>query len=266
MDQYLESKLRLADLTASDGVLSVNADDPAWLALHGDRRTVTWGADPEAMVRITNVSLLTGGSRFSIAGRFGTADVALPLPGDFNISNAVAAAAVLLGMGTPLEAVVAGLDAAPQVPGRMERIIDAPFHVIRDYAHTPDALERALATLRPITSGRIIVVFGCGGDRDRGKRPMMGAVAAAGADVVIVTSDNPRTQDPDRIIDDIVAGMPPGSFERESDRLVAIGIATGQARPGDAVLLAGKGHETYQVIGVESVPFDERAIVRSFVR
>ena len=266
MDEYLSAKLRLADLTAADGVLSVNIDDTAWLPLIGDRRAVTWGMHHDAMLRVSDVALLPVGSRFTLSGRFGRVDVELPLPGDFNVANAVGAAAVVLGRGEPLDSVAERLRHAPQVPGRMERIIDAPFHVLRDYAHTPDALERALATLRPITPGRIIVVFGCGGDRDKGKRPMMGTVAANGADHVIVTSDNPRTEDPDAIIDDIVAGMPRGSYERESDRLVAIGMATGQARPGDAVLLAGKGHETYQVIGTESVPFDERAIVRSFVR
>lgn len=266
MDAYRDAKLRLADLVGGDGVLAINSDDPAWEALRRDRRAVTWGTSPGAMVRISEIVQGTTGSQFCLDGRYGAAAVNLPLPGDFNISNAVAAAATVLGRGMPMAEVVSRLEGAPQVPGRMERIIDAPFHVIRDYAHTPDALERALATLRPITPGRIIVLFGCGGDRDRGKRPMMGQVAAAGADLVIVTSDNPRTEDPDQIIDDIVRGMPAGSYEREVDRLVAISIATGIARAGDAVLLAGKGHETYQVIGTESVPFDERTIVRSLVR
>jgi UDP-N-acetylmuramoyl-L-alanyl-D-glutamate--2,6-diaminopimelate ligase len=143
----------------------------------------------------------------------------------------------------------------------MERIIDAPVHVIRDYAHTPDAYERVLNALRPVTPGRIIVVFGCGGDRDGGKRPIMGEVAARLADHVILTTDNPRTEDPDRIIDEIASGMPAGSYERELDRYIAIAMATGQARPGDVVLLLGKGHETYQIIGKEYQPFDERAIV-----
>ena len=143
----------------------------------------------------------------------------------------------------------------------MERIVDAPFHVMRDYAHTPDALERLLATLRPITPGRIILVFGCGGDRDRGKRPLMGAIAAKGADVVMLTSDNPRTEDPERIIDDIVTGMPARSFQREADRHLAIATALGSARPGDVVVLAGKGHEVYQTTGTRQEPFDEREIV-----
>lgn len=266
MDAYRDAKLRLADLVGGDGVLVINSDEPAWASLGSDRRAVTWGTGHDAMLRISDIAQVTAGSRFRLEGRFGSADVSLPLPGDFNISNAVAAAAAALGRGVPMSEVVTRLGTSPQVPGRMERIIDTPFHVIRDYAHTPDALERVLATLRPITPGRIIVLFGCGGDRDRGKRPMMGQVAAAGSDHVIVTSDNPRTEDPDRIIDDIVQGMPAGSYEREVDRLVAIAMATGSARAGDAVLLAGKGHETYQVIGTESVPFDERAIVLSLVR
>jgi UDP-N-acetylmuramoyl-L-alanyl-D-glutamate--2,6-diaminopimelate ligase len=135
--------------------------------------------------------------------------------------------------------------------------------VLRDYAHTPDALERALATLRPLTGGRIIVVFGCGGDRDRGKRPIMGRIAAEGADLAIATSDNPRTEDPGAIIDDIEQGMGGVPHLRIVDRLAAIHAALEEARTGDTLLLAGKGHETYQVLGTEKVPFDERAIVRA---
>jgi UDP-N-acetylmuramoyl-L-alanyl-D-glutamate--2,6-diaminopimelate ligase len=133
--------------------------------------------------------------------------------------------------------------------------------VLRDYAHTPDALERALAALRPLTAGRLIVVFGAGGDRDPGKRPLMGAAAERGADHAIVTSDNPRTEDPDAIIDEIVAGMTPDRCTRITDRRAAITHALSIARPDDLILLAGKGHETYQVLGTRKVVFDERAIV-----
>jgi UDP-N-acetylmuramoyl-L-alanyl-D-glutamate--2,6-diaminopimelate ligase len=134
--------------------------------------------------------------------------------------------------------------------------------VLRDYAHTPDSLERALAALRPLTSGRLIVVFGCGGDRDKGKRPIMGRIAAEQSDLPIVTSDNPRTEDPNAIIDDIVAGMGTTPRRRIADRREAIRQALDAARPGDTVLLAGKGHETYQVVGTEKLPLDEREIVR----
>ncbi|MES2307083.1 MAG: UDP-N-acetylmuramoyl-L-alanyl-D-glutamate--2,6-diaminopimelate ligase [Gemmatimonadota bacterium] len=261
MEQYLAAKRRLADLVTSDGVLSVNADDPAWQGLHADKRTITWGLAPDAALRVEDVMSVAAGSRFTLSGRFGKAEVSIPFPGDFNVANAAGAAAAALGLGIPLATVVERLASSPQVPGRMEKIVDAPFHVLRDYAHTPDALERALATLRPLTPRRLIVVFGCGGDRDKGKRPIMGRIAAAGSDHAIVTSDNPRTEDPDLIIDDIVAGMPKSGWERETDRYVAIALAVGQAGPGDAVLLAGKGHETYQVVGTESLPFDERDIV-----
>ena len=261
MGQYLAAKLRLADLVTSRGVLSVNADDAAWQGLHGDARAVTWGHAAGAAVRIEDVMSVAAGSHFRLTGRFGSADVAIPFPGDFNVANATGAAAAALGLGLPLLTVVERLHSAPQVPGRMEKIVDAPFHVLRDYAHTPDALERALATLRPLTQRRLIVVFGCGGDRDIGKRAIMGRVASAGADHVIVTSDNPRTEDPERIIDDIVAGMPSRGWERESDRSVAIAMAMGLASAGDTVLLAGKGHETYQVVGTTRLPLDEREIV-----
>jgi UDP-N-acetylmuramoyl-L-alanyl-D-glutamate--2,6-diaminopimelate ligase len=143
----------------------------------------------------------------------------------------------------------------------MERISDTPCIVLRDYAHTPDALERALTSLRPLTSGRLIVVFGCGGDRDRGKRPLMGRIAGEHAHLCIVTSDNPRTENPDAIIDDIEQGMTGMTHLRITDRLAAIRAALNEGRKGDTILLAGKGHETYQIIGSEKIDFDEREIV-----
>jgi len=169
---------------------------------------------------------------------------------------------VRLGLGVPVETVAERLTGAPQVPGRMERIAERPCTVLRDYAHTPDALERALETLRPLTQGRLVVVFGAGGDRDRGKRAPMGTVAVRLADIAIVTSDNPRTEDPERILDDVEVGMRAKPHTREGDRRRAIAHALHLARPGDTLLLAGKGHETYQVIGAEKQPFDERAIVK----
>src|SRR2546426_10503963 len=144
----------------------------------------------------------------------------------------------------------------------MERIATEPCAVLRDYAHAPDALERALETLRPLTPGRLIVVFGAGGDRDGGKRAPMGETAARLADVAIVPSDNPRTEDPERILDEVEAGMKGKSHPRRGDRREAIALALELARPGDTILLAGKGHETYQIVGAVKQPFDERAIVR----
>jgi UDP-N-acetylmuramoyl-L-alanyl-D-glutamate--2,6-diaminopimelate ligase len=153
------------------------------------------------------------------------------------------------------------LSSVPQVPGRLERLLARPA-VLRDYAHTPDALERAMDAIRPFVQGRLIVVFGCGGDRDRGKRPQMGAIAERGADVVILTSDNPRTEDPERILDDIAAGMQETNHERVEDRRAAIARSLEIASPDDLVLLAGKGHETYQIRGTTSHPFDEKVVVR----
>jgi UDP-N-acetylmuramoyl-L-alanyl-D-glutamate--2,6-diaminopimelate ligase len=149
------------------------------------------------------------------------------------------------------------------VPGRLEKLAEPGFLVLRDYAHTPDALERAIAAVRPVTHGRLIVVFGAGGDRDRTKRPLMGRIAVRDADLAIVTSDNPRTEDPERILDDVEAGMGGMPHVRIADRRAAIQHALDVARDGDCVLLAGKGHETYQVVGREYLPFDEREIVQA---
>jgi UDP-N-acetylmuramoyl-L-alanyl-D-glutamate--2,6-diaminopimelate ligase len=203
--------------------------------------------------------------RFTMGYRDAAIRVALPLLGRFNVENALGAAAAALALGRAPGHVAELLSAAPQVPGRMERLTETPCVVLRDYAHTPDALARALGALRPLTRGRLIVVFGAGGDRDRGKRPVMGAVAVRDADLPVVTSDNPRTEDPERILDDIEAGMGDGPHLRIADRTVAIARALSIARPEDTVLLAGKGHETYQVVGTAKLPLDERAIVRDIV-
>ena len=263
MEAYLASKLKLSSLLRLGGVEVVNLDDPAWCVLPARSPRVTFGLHAASDVRATGVVLDASGSRFRLEGRFGSTEASLPLLGDFNVSNALAAAACALGLERPLREVVDRLEQAPQVPGRMERISDIPCTVLRDYAHTPDALERALATLRPLTRGRLIVVFGCGGDRDKGKRPIMGRIAAEGSDLAIVTSDNPRTEDPGAIIDDVEQGMADVPHLRFVDRLAAIHAALEAGRPGDTILLAGKGHETYQVLGTTKVPFDERDIVRA---
>jgi UDP-N-acetylmuramoyl-L-alanyl-D-glutamate--2,6-diaminopimelate ligase len=185
--------------------------------------------------------------------------------GDFNVANALAAAACAWALGVAPPTIVARLGTMPQVPGRLE-IVNARPTVLRDYAHTPDALERAIDAVRPFTTGRLIVVFGCGGDRDRGKRPEMGRIAVDRADVAIATSDNPRTEDPERILDDIEGGMHGAPHERIEDRRAAIARAIAIAAPQDVVLLAGKGHETYQIRGTTKLPFDERAIVREIIQ
>ena len=259
MEAYLAAKGLLIDALADDGVSVVNADDDAWGALRAAPRTVRFGTDASADVRAADVRFTSRGSEWSLVFGLERHAVSLPLIGDFNIANALAAAAAAWALGQPPADVAARLATMPQVPGRLEIISNAPT-VLRDYAHTPDALSRALAAVRPFTTGRLIVAFGCGGDRDRGKRPKMGRIAQADADIAIVTSDNPRTEDPERILDDIEAGMT-GTHERIEDRRAAIDRALALAKPGDVILLAGKGHETYQLRGTVKHPFDERAIV-----
>jgi UDP-N-acetylmuramoyl-L-alanyl-D-glutamate--2,6-diaminopimelate ligase len=265
MEAYLAAKLKLSTLLALSGVEVVNLDDHAWRAIPPRSPRVTFGLHPAADVRASEIALDATGSCFRLSGRYGSAEVSLPLLGDFNVANALAASACGLALGRSLEDTVSRLASAPQVPGRMERIAEHPCIVLRDYAHTPDALDRALRTLRPLTRGRVIVVFGCGGDRDKGKRPLMGRIAAELSDLAVATSDNPRTENPDAIIDDVEQGMGGVPHLRITDRLKAIHTALGEARAGDTLLLAGKGHETYQVIGTEKLPFDEREIVRKAV-
>jgi UDP-N-acetylmuramoyl-L-alanyl-D-glutamate--2,6-diaminopimelate ligase len=265
METYLAAKLKLAALLGVSGIQIVSADDEAWRALGPPTRRVTFGLHPDADLRACDVALGARGSRFTLSGRFGQAPAELPVLGDFNVSNALAAGACALALGHSLADVVERLASAPQVPGRMERLADDPCVVLRDYAHTPDALERALRTLRPLTAGRLIIVFGCGGDRDRGKRSLMGRVAADLADLAVVTSDNPRTESPEAIIDEIETGMTDTPHLRIVDRLDAIRRVLGEAGSDDTILLAGKGHETYQIVGTERRPFDEREIVTQLV-
>ncbi|MCB1940187.1 MAG: UDP-N-acetylmuramoyl-L-alanyl-D-glutamate--2,6-diaminopimelate ligase, partial [Rhodocyclaceae bacterium] len=205
----------------------------------------TFGCEVPTDLTATDLALDATGSRFHLRWQGSSAAVHLPLLGRFNVENALGAAAVALLAGLDLADVATGLDAAPQVPGRLERVVDHPCPVLLDYAHTPDALDNVLETLRPLTRGRLIVLFGAGGDRDPGKRPRMAEAAARWADLVVVTSDNPRTEDPDAIIDQILPGIGTASYERITDRTAAIGRVLDLARPDDLVVLAGKGHEQY---------------------
>jgi UDP-N-acetylmuramoyl-L-alanyl-D-glutamate--2,6-diaminopimelate ligase len=265
VEAYREAKLSLTKLLRPGGVVVYNAEDPAWAPLaEVEQRTLTYAMDAPADLRARDLELGAGGARFTLETANGSVAVELPLLGAFNVQNALAAAGAVHALGMPLADVAERLRTVPQVPGRLERIAETPCPVLRDYAHTPDALERVLTALRPLVRGRLILVFGAGGDRDRGKRPLMGAVATRWADVTIVTSDNPRTEDPDAIIDDIAQGMT-GSYVREVDRRRAIALALTEAKADDVVLLAGKGHETYQIVGTERRPFDEREIVRELV-
>jgi UDP-N-acetylmuramoyl-L-alanyl-D-glutamate--2,6-diaminopimelate ligase len=264
METYFAAKAKLIASLADDGVVVVNADDPAWHALPPAPRRVTFGVTA-GDVRAEGVRYDERGSTWTLVTPQGSAPVHLPLIGDFNVANALGAAASALALGHSLDDVTQRLSAVPQVPGRLEIIASVPT-VLRDYAHTPDALERALGAVRPFARGRLILVFGAGGDRDPGKRALMGGIAERMADVAVVTSDNPRTESPAAIIDAIEAGMPARRHVRIEDRRAAIAYAVRIAQPTDVVLLAGKGHETYQVIGTEKHPFDEQRIVYELIQ
>ena len=189
----------------------------------------------------------------------------MPLSGKFNVYNTLAAIGVLLAEGLPLENILQHLAEAPQVAGRFERVeAGQPFAVVVDYAHTPDGLENLLTTARGITQGRIITVFGCGGDRDRTKRPIMGRIAGRYSDYSVITSDNPRTEDPDAIIQEVEAGTKEvtQNYTVQPSRRQAIETAIRQAQPGDVVVIAGKGHEDYQLIGGKVLHFDDRETAR----
>ncbi len=278
MERYFEAKALLVAALASDGTAVVNADDSAWSALPHAPQLLRFSiasaeiasshlvsSDCPVEICATDVRFEPRGSVWTLRHGSGSADVRLPLIGDFNVANALAAAAAARALGLSLVTIAERLATVPQVPGRLEVLSERPT-VLRDYAHTPDALDRALLALRPFTPGRLIVLFGCGGDRDRGKRPLMAEAARARADHLVVTSDNPRTEDPERIIDEIVVPLREGTYDRIEDRRAAIVHAIALADPvRDVVLLAGKGHETYQIRGTAVLPFDEKQIVHELL-
>jgi len=258
-EAYAAAKRQLFDLTES---CVFNVDDPhgkRWAdEFRSHKSVLTYALEKEADLHAEAIALRADGSTFTLDG----AQFEVQIPGRFNVANALCAIAVARTLGLADEFSARGLAALDRVRGRMERIGRGAVEVIVDYAHTPDALEHALRALRETSSGRRIVVFGCGGDRDRGKRPEMGAVVARHADFAYVTSDNPRTEDPRAIIDEILPGLGDAPYAVEVDRRTAIDLAVRNAEPGDVVLIAGKGHENYQILGTEIVPFDDAAEAR----
>jgi UDP-N-acetylmuramoyl-L-alanyl-D-glutamate--2,6-diaminopimelate ligase len=268
--RYREAKSRLFAMVDPDGASVVNADDPSGAAMSGRSRARVWtyGMDPSALVRGEDLELTPRGTRLAVTWPGGRAPVVLPLPGRFNVSNALAAFAAGLAAGIDPETIRAALEAAPSVPGRFEPVDEGQeFAVIVDYAHTPDSLEKALRLAGELARGRCLVVFGCGGDRDRTKRPVMGRIATDLADYAIFTSDNPRSEDPGAIIREIASGAPGRrNFESEPDRRRAIERGIAMARPGDVLVIAGKGHETYQILGDRVIEFDDRVVAREVLR
>ena len=225
------------------------------------------GVDEAAYVKATWLSAVAQGEAKSpLVSALDATRLLGTMVGGYNVENALAAAAAAIAVGVTPALAAERLARAPQVAGRLETVVREPFHVLIDFAHTPAALSGALGALRPLTDGRLIVLFGAGGDRDRTKRKPMAEAVARVADVAVLTSDNPRTEDPDAIIDDLAEGVGEMEFVRMTDRRAAIRAALEVARPGDTVVLAGKGHERYQVIGTEKQPFDEAAIARDALR
>jgi UDP-N-acetylmuramoyl-L-alanyl-D-glutamate--2,6-diaminopimelate ligase len=271
MDDYFDAKATLFT-TEHAGSGLVNVDD-AWGRLLVERTEIpvetlsATGSD--ATWRATDVVLSPTGGTFRVTGPGVDVAGGCPISGGFNVANTLAAVAAAATIGYDASAVAAAIAAGPGVPGRLQRIDEGQdFEVVVDYAHKPDAIEAALGTLRPLTSGRLIVVLGAGGDRDPGKRPLMGELAAAAADLLVVTDDNPRSEDPAGIRAAILAGTTGGRAEvvEVGDRRAAIAEAVGRARAGDVVLIAGKGHETGQEVGDVVHPFDDRAVAREELR
>ena len=276
MEDYYDAKARFpAHLVEQGGVkkpaLIVNTDDAAGRRMareyEGKLRIVTFGMNVHADFRATQMSATMKGTTFTLEARGRSFLVRMPLIGRFNVYNAMGALAAVWAMDLNLREAVKALEDSPQVPGRMEVVSDnKPFKVFVDYAHTPDALDNALRTLRDLSPRRLITVFGCGGDRDRSKRSRMGAVAEAGANYTILTSDNPRSEDPDAIIAEIRTGMRGENHEALPDRRAAIERAISLAGGGDIVLIAGKGHETGQTVKGTVTPFDDVQVVRQILR
>lgn len=261
MEAYFGAKKQFFDSLSHGAVAVVNADDP-----RGDdilagvaARPVTFGFERGADYRGRLVAEGAGGITVRVAGEFGELELASPYIGRFNAANVLACAATALAIGVEPDAVARGVHDAPQVRGRMERIaLAGDVTAVIDYAHTPEAVRSALAALRPMTRRELIVVIGAGGDRDATKRPIMGRIASEAADRAIITSDNPRTEDPAAIVEQVIAGATRDNTTAVIDRREAIARALEIARPGDIVLVAGKGHETYQEVHGARHPFDDR--------
>jgi UDP-N-acetylmuramyl-tripeptide synthetase len=270
MDAYFAAKRTLFERhMRPDGHAIVNLDDDRAPELRAASRGTVWTYsvdDPAADVHAQELQLSLDGTRFRAQTPAGPLDVETVLLGRFNVQNVLAALGAGLALGLPPDAVRRGIASLRGVPGRMERVAAGqPFTVLVDYAHTDDALKNLLETVRGLKPRRVITLFGCGGDRDRTKRPLMGAVASRLSDLVVLTSDNPRSEPPEAILAEIRRGIPPSRAKDTlviADRRDAIARAIEDAGPGDVVVIAGKGHESYQVLRERTVPFDDRQVAR----
>ena len=266
MEDYFKAKQKLFE--AGPGVAVINVDDPYGARLAGTvENAVTFAVDRDATFRALDVETGLSGSRFTVVAGDDRVEIGSPLRGRFNVYNVLGALATAHRLGVGLETIAGAIEHAGQVPGRFEPVDEGQeFAVLVDYAHTPDSLENVLAAARTLTDGRVHVVFGCGGDRDRGKRPLMGEIATRLADHVIVTSDNPRSEDPDAIIAEILEGAGNG-VRAQVDRRSAIAEVIAGAAAGDVVVIAGKGHEQGQEFtGGHKIPFDDVTVAREALR
>ena len=267
MEEYRDAK-GLLFRQCRTAVLNLDDEAGRWYRERVECPVFTYSENKDsADLTAKNIRLFPGHVEFEAVSKGDIQRIHLPIPGGFTIYNALAAAACGLCLGLELKDIAAALRSAHGVKGRVE-VVPTPtaYTVLIDYAHSPNALENVLLTARDFTAGRLICLFGCGGDRDRTKRPIMGAVVRELADVAVITSDNPRTEDPWAILQDILAGMhgPGGEIHIEPDRSLAIRWALSQGRPGDVIVLAGKGHETYQEVNGVQYPMDEREIVADY--
>ena len=275
LDEYGRAKRRLFELLAASPkprrAAVVNGDDPAGAGMVAGLglETLTFGLGADNRVRATEWTSTLEGVQLRISTPAGRFALVSPLIGEHNVMNLLGAVGVGLALGLRPDAIAHALGDVKTVPGRFEQVrAGQPFLVVVDYAHTPDALERVLTTARKITTGRLGVVFGCGGDRDRTKRPIMGEIAARLADHAWITSDNPRSENPDAIVAEVATGAARVRREGDTpvaDRHTAIRAALEWARPGDTIVIAGKGHETYQIVGSEVLPFDDRDVARKLL-
>jgi UDP-N-acetylmuramoyl-L-alanyl-D-glutamate--2,6-diaminopimelate ligase len=273
-EAYFQAKRRLFEMLPAGAPALINADDPKSTALIAvSAKPVTYGINRSADITPGPLSFSMDGLDFDIRTPRGRLHASSSLVGRPNVYNILAAVGTGVALGLPFDAIERGIQALQAVPGRFEVVSDPKdaFTVVVDYAHTDDALRNLLETARPLVRGRLITLFGCGGDRDRTKRPLMGAVASRLSDVLVITSDNPRHENPERIIDEIQRGITPDTKRDDAllfaipDRRAAIAKAIENARPGDMVLIAGKGHEKYQIVGDEHLPCDDVAIARELL-
>lgn len=267
MEKYLEAKALLFS-QARHGVTNIDDAYGAKLAAHAGCPVMTYGVENEADVRGENIRLSERGVICTTKLGGASYEIRLGIPGKFSVYNALAATAACLGLGIPMEDILKGLVLAKGVKGRAEVVsTPAPYTVLIDYAHTPDGLKNIIETVRGFAKRRVITVFGCGGNRDKTKRPIMGEIAASLSDFTVVTSDNPRKENPGEIIKDILSGMTDyeGKYAAVENRRDAIRYAMEMAKESDIIILAGKGHETYQILHDETITFDEREIVKEIV-